>query len=163
MSSICPGCGGRFADIDGPVHAYMTSSPGCWQAYGQVLAHEYTDKALFDAIHRLSVDAYALQHPGDLNDRRANQSVIIHYVSLFLIFEENQPHEFATRALKKLSKISLPQRPHAPKTYDWVVGDIDISNVRSHKNCVKQWAQATYQAWSDLEPIARSILSDIEL
>jgi len=48
---------------DGPAHAYMLSSPGCWAAYGELLAREYSDSA-YRRLHRLSVDAYALQHPG---------------------------------------------------------------------------------------------------
>jgi pimeloyl-ACP methyl ester carboxylesterase len=28
----CPGCGALVPDIDGPVHTYVPSSPGCWKA-----------------------------------------------------------------------------------------------------------------------------------
>jgi len=41
----CPGCGGTFPLLGGPVHRYMESSPGCWAAYGVVLAREYSDPA----------------------------------------------------------------------------------------------------------------------
>lgn len=45
--SKCVSCGGNFPDIDGPVHAYMDSSPGCWAVYGEVLAREYSDPSYF--------------------------------------------------------------------------------------------------------------------
>lgn len=55
----CMGCGGVFAEIQGPTHRYLESSPGCWAAYGEVLAREYSDPAYFQ-VHRLTVDAYAV-------------------------------------------------------------------------------------------------------
>jgi hypothetical protein len=64
MNSIpCIGCHALFPDVDGPVHRYMESSPGCWASYGEVLVREYTEPSYF-GVHRLTVDAYAVQHPG---------------------------------------------------------------------------------------------------
>lgn len=54
--SKCFSCGAMVEDIDGPVHRYMASSPGCWAAYGIVLAREYSD-VMFARNHRLTVDA----------------------------------------------------------------------------------------------------------
>ena len=34
----CVGCRGLVPDIDGPVHRYMTASPGCWRAYTELTA-----------------------------------------------------------------------------------------------------------------------------
>src|ERR1700688_1721358 len=59
----CIGCQAEFARIDGPTHEYVLSSPGCWAAYGEVLAREYRDYRLA-RLHRLTVDTYAVQHPG---------------------------------------------------------------------------------------------------
>lgn len=42
----CVGCGGLFPEMDGPTHRYMESSPGCWAAYGEVLARERGARAL---------------------------------------------------------------------------------------------------------------------
>ena len=82
MEQPCFSCGGCFERHEGPTHKYMLSSPGCWKAYGELLAREYGNPLLFGAVHRLTVDAYALQHPGNPSDRRATQSVWIHYVAL---------------------------------------------------------------------------------
>ena len=59
----CVGCGARVPKMDGPTHRYMEASPGCWHVYGQVLARDYTDPFL-RAVHRLTTDTYAVQHPG---------------------------------------------------------------------------------------------------
>jgi len=67
MSLIaCVGCGGLFPKTDGPTHRYMESSPGCWAYFGEVLAREYSDLQYLK-VHRLTVDAYAIQHPGQLS------------------------------------------------------------------------------------------------
>ena len=74
----CCGCGGRFTDpADEDSHPYMLSSAGCWSACNGLLAREYQDVALFARCHRLTVDAYAVQHPG-LDGPQARNSVGIH-------------------------------------------------------------------------------------
>lgn len=155
MTEACQGCGGIYDFYEGPTHAYMTSSPACWHRYGQILAYEYSDKNLFDAAHRLTVDAYALQHPGDINDRRANQSVHLHYVSLFLIFEKNMSHELATQSLGKLAKSEFPNRPRAPAFYTFTASDFDYSTPLSHHDHAFKWAKSTYEVWSELKPYAQ--------
>jgi hypothetical protein len=59
----CVGCGAIFEDREGPTHRYTESSPACWAAYGEVVAREYSDSS-YAALHGLTVDAYAVQHPG---------------------------------------------------------------------------------------------------
>ena len=60
----CPGCGLALpARPDAPKHPYVGASAECWAVYGEVLAREYEDPAYF-RVHQLTVDAYAVQHPG---------------------------------------------------------------------------------------------------
>ncbi|MCP5049599.1 MAG: hypothetical protein GY940_20685 [bacterium] len=54
----CFSCGAPVPEIEGPVHRYMDSSPGCWKIFGEVLAREYSNAA-YARYHRLTVDAYA--------------------------------------------------------------------------------------------------------
>ncbi len=70
------GCGARVPDIAGPVHRYMESLPGCWAAYGEIIAREYGDIA-FATAHSLTVDSYAIQHPGQPSPQSV-QSVGLH-------------------------------------------------------------------------------------
>ena len=91
MAERCFACGGGFAPADGGAHPYMRSSPGCWAAYGALLAREHQDQALFGAAHRLTVDADALQRPGDTADLGARQSVWVHYAALHLALIERRP------------------------------------------------------------------------
>lgn len=68
----CIGCQAEFAHIDGPTHEYMLSSPGCWAAYGEVLAREYSDNRLA-RLHRLTVDT--LCGPASRGERTGRQKI----------------------------------------------------------------------------------------
>ncbi len=160
MLNKCPGCGGNYQPFDGPVHKYMTSSPACWQAYGVVLAREYGNQDLFAAAHRLTVDAFALQHPGSLNDRRAVQSVNLHYMSLWLVFEKDYPLNLAGKALKTLADHEFESRAKAPTSYGYTLLDFDSQD---HANSAKQWAQSAFDAWSDLKSGAAEIAGKFNL
>ena len=81
----CAGCGAIVPNTDGPTHRYIGASPGCWQRYGQLLAREYGEYAYPDE-HRLTVDAYAVQHPG-VPGKQSSQSVAVHLMSLCLVLE----------------------------------------------------------------------------
>ena len=145
----CPGCGARLRPVLGPVHAYMTGSPACWQAFGRLLAAEYGDPALMD-IHRLSVDTYAVQHPGDATDRRAIQSVGLHLARLFVQLENPRgPKETNNVMLgfsaRKASLIALAP----PRSFAVTVADVTPhAGTPAHADKVRQWARATWQDWS---------------
>src|SRR4051812_1460015 len=81
----CPGCGGMFPEMEGPIHRYMESSPACWATYGEVLALEYSNPA-YAENYRFGVDAYAVQHPGRPSPQSI-QSVAVHLIRLCLLLE----------------------------------------------------------------------------
>ena len=147
--SPCPGCGGLFPDRDGPVHRYMTSSPGCWAAYGEVLAREYSTPALMP-VHRLSVDAYAVQHPGD-GWRPAVQSVGLHLARLLLQLDHGLAGPAANAVMLELGKrkAELPrlQTHRAPAL---TVADVVCArSVPAHLSAVQGWAEAAAEQWAE--------------
>jgi Family of unknown function (DUF5946) len=89
----CSGCGAVVPDIDGPVHNYVPSAPGCWQTFGEVQADE-AQRLGYPAVHRVVVDAYMAQHPGDGSDRRDRQSVFVHLAGLCAVLEHDLPHPY---------------------------------------------------------------------
>lgn len=144
----CFSCGALVPNIEGPVHRYMVSSPGCWSMYGEVLAREYSDVAFF-RNHRLTVDAYALQHPGNPSPQSI-QSVAVHLGSLFLVFERGSELGEAATKIKRLSR-------HKTE-FSWLkppvgLGSISVQDVwisegvNAHLDAVKEWAAATWAAW----------------
>lgn len=142
MSEVCFSCGGRFAALhDGTTHAYMASSPGCWDAYTAVLAREYADAALFGRCHRLTVDAFAIQHPGDPAERRARQSFWIHGASLWMVLRMGRTQGEATAALKTMAQGDFPVPP-MPVGFAFTHADVLAAPEAEHEQHVRAWAEA---------------------
>ena len=143
----CPGCGGQFDDIQGPTHRYMESSPGCWAAYGEVLAREYQDPEYF-AVHKFTVDAYAVQHPGHPSPQTI-QSVAGHLIRLCLMLERNLATERANDAIK-----AAVGREYVWLTPPSSMGPVTVADVRKasnpaeHRQLVRAWAASAWAAWS---------------
>ena len=142
MSEACSSCGGAFAPCPGAAtHAYMASSPGCWEAYGALLAREYQNPVLFGRCHRLTVDAYAIQHPGDPAERRARQSFWIHGAALWMVLRMGRTHGEATAALKTLAQGEFPVPPPAAG-FALTHADVLAAPEAEHEGRVRRWAEA---------------------
>jgi hypothetical protein len=153
----CIGCGGIVPEIDGPTHRYLDASPGCWQLYGEVLAREYSDRAYW-ASHRLTVDAYAVQHPGRPS-AQSIQSVAAHLISLCLVLERQAAHDYAVRAIRKATAVSERVewlQPPASMGTTTVVDVHGASDADDHAERVRAWADAAWSAWSEHHPTIRS-------
>ena len=85
-SNQCYGCGALVPRVSGAAHKYIGALAGGWAIYGEVLAKEYSEYRILRSAHRLTVDAYAVQHPGNPNPQ-AIQSVTIHLVGLYLVLQ----------------------------------------------------------------------------
>lgn len=150
----CLGCGAEFPPCAGATHPYMLSSPGCWAAFGAVLAREYSDPGLF-AVHRLSVDAYAVQHPGQPSSRPAVQSVGLHLARLKLQLERGLAPERANAVMVQLAEYK--------SRFHWLeppasLGAITVAQVEpaldplEHQAAVRAWASAALEAWQAHHP-----------
>lgn len=148
--SACPGCGVVLAPHDGPMHRYLDSSPACWALYGEVLAREYADPAFF-ALHRLTVDPYAVQHPGRPSPQTV-QSAALHLISLHVVLERGVSFDEAARL--------LPRAARDKSTYVWLEpprtrGELTVAHVHAaqgvvdHLRRVRQWAECVWYAWAD--------------
>ncbi len=146
----CVGCGGLFPEVEGPTHRYLESSAGCWAAYCEVLAREYGDPS-YGASHRLTVDAYAVQHPGQPSPQTI-QSVALHLISLCLMLEKGCTAGQATAAMQTAAKdksrfrwLSPPAVPRA-RSRCWTFAK-PIQRA-AHAEVVRTWAEASWAAWS---------------
>jgi hypothetical protein len=99
----CMWCKAKLPAIVGATHEYMESTPSYWAAFGRVIAKEYSDQQFF-AVHRLTVDAYAVQHPGK-QSRQSIQSVGVHLVRLCLFLEHGLEPEKANDAMLAAAKL----------------------------------------------------------
>jgi len=146
----CPGCGALVPEVEEmDRHTYVGSAPGCWLLYSEVLAREYGD-IRYTPAHQLTVDAYAVQHPG-VEERRSAQSVAIHLVGLCLTLE---------RGRGPLELPRLRQRLAAPKRiFPWLEpptsrGTLTVVDVHKaatpaeHRERVYEWARSAWEAWA---------------
>jgi hypothetical protein len=156
-NSSCPGCGAMLPDVEGPTHGYIESSPACWATYGEVLAREYAHPGLMKAVHRLTVDTYAVQHPGR-ESPRSLQSVALHLMSLCTLLEEGSDAEGALRMIREGVK--------AKGRYAWLVpppslGALTVVDVgrskdpSKHEKRVREWASSVWSAWAPHHAVVR--------
>jgi hypothetical protein len=147
----CPGGGLRLEPHDGPTHPYIGASPACWALFGSVLAREYEGAAEgFFAAHRLTVDTYAVQHPG-APERRSAQSVGIHLVGLHLALESGVAPEHVTRVLARATTGLNDLRWLEPPANrgEMTVADVAAAETASdHVERVREWASDVWHAWS---------------
>lgn len=145
-------------DVSGPVHKYVPSAPGCWQTFGQVQADESL-RFGYPPAHRLVVDAYMAQHPGDGNDRRDRQSVFVHLAGLCAVLDFKIDPVHATGVLRRVlaTRTDFPvlARQHGPGelTVLHLVGANDLDDYQQR---AREWATAVWAAWGS----HRSLITD---
>jgi hypothetical protein len=148
MNPACPGCGLEDAPHPGPTHAYIGASPACWARYGELLAREYGELNL-PAGHRLTVDAYAVQHPGH-PERRAIQSVAVHLIALHLVHDRGEPPAHVTARLGRIIA-RLPRlhwlEPPSPNGTLTVLHPLAAGPADHHEH-VLEWAADVWRAWT---------------
>jgi Family of unknown function (DUF5946) len=152
----CIGCQAEFAEIDGPTHEYMLSSPGCWAAYGEVLAREYSDNRLA-LIHRLTVDTYAVQHPG-VNVPAARRSVGVHLSRLYLLLEAEWSTERANNAMLAITEFKDRCDWLEPPSMSGTLSVLEVLQAGSneeHERRVRAWAESVWKAWGTHHDIVR--------
>src|SRR5579864_3541852 len=93
----CPGCGVLLPGPIGKPHPYLGASSACWAVYEEILAKEYGEYGYPD-VHRLTVDTYAVQHPG-VPGQKSSQSVWVHLAGIHVVLESGANRPAATRVI----------------------------------------------------------------
>ena len=157
----CPGCGALLEERDGPTHRYLGSSPACWAIYGEVLAREYSTPELME-VHRLSVDAYAVQHPGRENNQTVS-SAAIHLMRLSLLLEQGLDMKHANDAISALADDKRSYHWLTPPSSMGAITVVDVCraiSIEEHKRVVREWAMSAWDAWSVHHATIRKWLAD---
>ena len=150
----CFSCGALVPNIDGPTHEYMLSAPGCWKLYGEILAKEYSLQNYDPIAHRITVDTYAVQHPG-IKEGRTINSVNFHLIRLYLIFEKNLEVAKANSIMKKISEDEILHKKFEwldPPSFENTLNIADVTkadDVDDHKKIVRQWGSSVWKAWKE--------------
>lgn len=154
-TSRCPGCGLVLPAGVGRTHPYIGASPACWALYGEVLAREYSDRD-YARLHQLTVDTYAVQHPG-VPERRSIQSVALHLVTLYLVLEAGADPREGRKVHKRLAGRALfdwlePPKPNGRIT---VADVLEARTPAEHEDLVEAWARDVWAAWAPHHPTVR--------
>lgn len=162
----CPGCHAIFpyqedlAQQSVGFARYGVTSPECFEALNQVMAHEYA----YDLPMCIRLDAYGAQHPPHaeiqkqlgVNNRliaASQQSVVIHLIALYLMVEKkielSQVSHIMARIL--ISGVALEHEEFTPPED---LGSITIQDVlkatnrEEHVRLIWQWSASTWNAWA---------------
>jgi hypothetical protein len=129
--------------------------------FGAVQAEE-SRRFGYPAAHRLVVDAYMAQHPGDGSDRRDRQSVFMHLVGLCAVLERGARTDYATRLLgavvARQDDFPLLRRSGGP-------GEITVLHMQGahdladYERRAHAWADAVWRSWADQHHLIRTELA----
>lgn len=147
----CPDCKALAPDVTGPTHSYLGASAGCWKVFGDILTKEYSDPD-YMKVHRLTVDAYAVQHPGK-QEPRTIQSINVHLLALFLTLEMKCDPKNATNAMGRIIT-------RMKGRFVWLappksLGEITVADIvkaetaAKHQQLVRDWAASAWMAWRE--------------
>jgi hypothetical protein len=152
-TDVCEDCG--FAVLEGKA--------GCLKIFEATIAKEFSDYR-YGRIHRLTVDAYSLQHPEKY--MRSGKSFAAHLTGMCAALGEQdvQGIQDVNRAVQKW----LSTNPHLekPARLPDQRGTLTIAHIRDatdgddHMKRVREWAQAVWVAWSEHHDLARRLIHD---
>jgi len=144
-------------DEDGPVHRYMTASPGCWRIYTELGAGSMPASARSP----LTVDAYAVTHPG-VPGPQSTPSVWIHLVALCFVLERGWPVDQAVR-LRRVGADAFDRWPWLDRPES--MGEVTVVDIAravaagdgaAAAELVDAWIDAAWGAWSVHHPGVRA-------
>lgn len=146
----CPDCG---AIVSG-------GSAGCLKMFEEILAREFSDLR-YGRTHRLTVDAYSLQHPDEY--MRSGKSFAAHITGMSAALE----HEDALTINQVMQKW-LSKNPQIEKPADIPSrrGSLNIVYIHSapdadeHNKRVREWALDVWRLWSKHHELAELLIKE---
>ena len=147
---ICEDCGAVVAE----------GKAGCLKIFEEIIAREFSDYR-YGRIHRLTVDAYSLQHPDEY--MRSGKSFAAHLTGMSVALEGEAALATNQAVQKWLSMNPQVEKPaNIPKRR----GGLNITYIRSaadadeHVKCVREWARDVWDAWSEHHELAKRLISE---
>ena len=113
------------------------------------MAKEYGEYGYPELTHRLTVDTYAIQHPGQPS-RKSIQSVNVHLISLYFIFKKGFDGRMATLKMNEVLAKDLKLEWLEPPEPNGQITVIDIANAKGkaeHERQVRGWAENVWGHW----------------
>jgi hypothetical protein len=149
-SGVCEDCGAAVAG----------GRDVCLKLFEEVIAREFSDYR-YGRIHRLTVDAYSLQHPDKY--MRSGKSFAAHLTGMCAALEHGDAQDLNRAVQKWLSTNPQVEKPaHLPGRR----GDLTITYIHGapdaneHVNRVKEWARDVWAAWAEHHALARRLIDE---
>jgi hypothetical protein len=149
-SGVCEDCGAALAE----------GKAGCLKIFEEIIAREFSDYR-YGKIHRLTADAYSLQHPDKY--MRSAKSFAAHLTGICAALEDEEAlalNQIVQRWLSTNPKIDKPARIPEHR------GDLTITYIHSaadadeHVRRVREWARDVWGAWAEHHDLARRLISE---
>jgi hypothetical protein len=147
---VCESCGAAAAQ----------GRARCLKLFEEILAREFSDYR-YGRIHRLTVDAYSLQHPDEY--MRSGKSFAAHLTGMCAALE----HEDAPALNRTLQKwLSTNPDIAKPARLPGRRGSLTVAYIHSaadadeHIERVREWAREVWAAWSEHHALARRLMSE---
>lgn len=162
MNETCPECG-AVTRVGSLTHAYVPTSPGCWETFGELQADELT-RFEYPRAHRIVVDAYMAQHVGASEDRRQRQSVFVHLLSICFTLERSADDASGREVMRKsLESGKTRGRPEYPKLFRApqagelnVLSMIGARDVDDYSERSLKWARSVWSSWAEHHALIRA-------
>jgi hypothetical protein len=157
----CFGCGAVVDDIQGPVHAYMSSAPGCWALHGELVVCGLEWGADRGTV-QCRTDAYAAQHATN-PDPRNRQSVAVHLMSLCATFELGLAPGTTTGLIGGWTHRPggypdfISSERHGALT---IVDAVAAPSAGAYAEAVQRWARSVWDGWASHHDQIRSLLEE---
>lgn len=131
--------------------------------FDEVIAREFSDYR-YGRIHRLTVDAYSLQHPDEY--MRSGKSFAAHLTGICAALEAEDGVE--TLEINRVVQRWLSANPviDKPARLPERRGDLNIAHVHAaanadeHLSRVREWAHSVWESWSECHHLARRLIGE---
>lgn len=149
--AACPECGAAVPD----------GRTGCQRLFDEVLAREFGEVRYFRE-HRLTVDAYSLQHPSEF--MRSAKSFAAHLTGMCAALESSDAAA-ANRALQKWldgpGALTRPEHPPPGRRGTLTIAHVhEAGGPEAHARRVREWARSAWDAWRDYHGLARQWVAE---
>jgi hypothetical protein len=144
--TCCPECGAEVSQ----------GREACQKLFDDVLAREFGDYR-YARMHRLTVDAYSLQHPAEY--MRSAKSYAAHLTGMYAALETAATAEINHAVQQWLNGSRVFPRPGNPDPRQrgvlTVIHVHEASEPEDYLRRVREWALSAWEAWRAYHPLAR--------
>ena len=147
---VCEACGAAVPE----------GTIGCQKLFEAVTARAFSDYR-YGSIHRLTVDAYSLQHPERY--MRSGKSFAAHLTGMCAALEFEDSAAINRAVQKWLSRNPAIDKPAQLPDHRGEVTIIHVhgaTSAEAHHKRVWEWAHSVWNAWSEYHTLARQLIGE---